>query len=203
MLINDLTLIKAIREPLKPFLFTYDEDIKTPAVTIVRADDFASCEKAKHKGFPLIMCKNATLFFPNGWKIPLDKKDLIRTKIFHLMKKFYKLPDEIQISENIKIHLINDWYEKSSPSTGLCSAVIFLFLSSYIYGGALKTDWFSRYASQVALGKALFIFGKKFPIKLKSCDGLIYLRPAEIKDKIFDFYFYEQDFCGVCEVTER
>lgn len=188
---------------MKSFLFTYDEEIKTPAVTIVRANDFESLMRAEHKGFPLIICKDATLFFPDGWKIPLRKTELIKTKIFHLMKKFYRISDEIQISDNIKIHLINDWYEKSLPDKGLSSSVIFLFLSSYIYGGALKTNWFSGYASQEALRKALFIFGKKFPIKLKSCDGLIYLQPAEIKDKMFNFYFYEQDFCGVCEVMER
>lgn len=202
MLINDLTLIKAIREQ-RPFLFTYDKDIKTPAVTIVEADDFESRLKVEYAGFPLIICKNAALFFPDGWKIPLRKTELIKTKIFHLMKKFYRIPDEIQITENIKIHLINDWYEKSLPDKGLCSSVIFWFLSSYIYGGALKTDWFSRYILGGSLRVTLCNRRKKFPIKLKLCDELIYLRPAVIKDKMFDFYFYEQNFCGVCEVTKR
>lgn len=201
MLINDLTGIKVIREELRPFLLTYDVDVKTPAVTIIRANDFEFQEKAEQNGYPIIKCKDGILYFPNGWKIPLKRMDLIKTKIFHLMKRFYRLSDEIQIADNIKIHLINDWCEKK-PNIK-CRAVIFLLLSSYIYGGALKTEWFARYDSKESMQSWLWRCLSLFFIKCKFCEGLVYMFPKIEENKTLDFYFYEQDFRGMCKVSGR
>ena len=201
MLINDLTGIKVIREELRPFLLTYDVDVKTPAVTIIRANDFEFQEKAEQRGYPIIKCKDGILYFPNGWKIPLKRMSLIKTKIFHLMKRFYRLSDEIQIADNIKIHLINDWCEKK-PNIK-CRAVIFLLLSSYIYGGALKTEWFARYNRKESMQSWLWRCLGLFFVKCKFCEDLVYMFPEIEKNKTLDFYFYEQDFRGMCRISER
>ena len=175
MLINDLTGIKVIREELSPFLLTYDEDIKTPAVTIIGANDFEFQKKAEQNGFPIIKCKDGILYFPNGWKIPLTKINLIKTKLFHLMKRFYRLSDEIQITENIKIHLVNDWCEKKTRAKR--SVALFLLLSSYIYGGALKTEWFARYDYKESMQSWVWRCLNLLFIKCKFSEDLVYIFP--------------------------
>ena len=201
MLINDLTGIKVIQKKLRPFLLTYDDDVKTPAITIIGANDFEFQKKAERNGFPIIKYKDGILYFPNGWKIPLTKINLIKMKLFHLMKRFYRLPDEIQIAENIKIHFINDWCEEKTRRGS--SVALFVLLGSYIYGGALKTEWFVRYDCQKIMQSSLWRCLNSLFIKCKFSEDLVYIFPEIKENKVLDLYFYEQDFCRVCNVTDK
>ena len=204
MLINDLTFANVIRGKIwRPFFVDCDMEVKTPAVTVVEAEDYTFLEKAEAQGFPIITREGGTLVFPNGWKIPLSKPELIKTKMFHLMKRFYRLSDEIQIADNIKIHLINDWCEEKTNGKRSCAFAIFLLLSSLVYGGALKTEWMYRCSDIASLCRMFNYYVSRFFFKYKLSGDLVYLWPAATKDQKVDFYFYEQDFCGVCKVTER
>lgn len=207
MLINDLTENGVFcgllfRQLCSQFLLSWDVELKTPSVTIVDAGDNELKEAADAKGYPVIVYDNGNFIFPNGWKIAKEKRALLFTKLFHLMKKFYQLPDEIQISDNVKIHLINDWGERNSTESSMCVGNIFLLLSSYIYGGALRKDWFCRY-DRNSMKSTLYRCMKKFYIQNKFSGSLIYVYPIAEKTKMLDFYFYEQDFRGELIVSER
>lgn len=204
MLINDLTFANVMKGKIwKPFLVASDMEVKTPAVTVVEEGDYNFFKKAESQGFPIITRKDGVLFFPNGWKIPLSKPELIKTKMFHLMKRFYRLSDEIQIADNIKIHLINDWCEEKTNGKKGCAFAIFWLLSSFVYGGALKVEWFFRYGDTYSLCRIFNYYISRFFLKYKLSGDLVYLWLEAPKDKMMNFYFYEQDFSGVCKVTER
>ena len=81
--------------------------------------------------------------------------------------------------------------------------VVFILLTSSVYGGALKTEWFLQYGGEKSLRGALSYHFREFPMKLHLSNDLIYLQPDVSGDKKYDFYFFEQDFCGVCKVTDR
>lgn len=204
MLINDLTknnIIKSFRS--FPFLLTCDADVKTPAIIIIDADDKESLQMAESRGYPVIKYENGVFLFPNGWKLTQNKTDLIKTKIFQLMKKFYQLPNEIHMFDNLVFHLVNDWSESKERDRWRCGFVILVLLSSCIYGGALKTEWFLRYSSEKSLRGVLSYYFREFPVRFQLSNDLIYLRSIPLKNRKYDFYFYEQDFCGECKIASE
>ena len=207
MLINDLTKNNVCTDLIclmekSPFLLTWDFCLETPAITVVDVNDSASKQEAENKGYPVVVYENNVFYFPNKFQIPAKKRELLKTKMFHLAKKFYQLPNEI-VSKNINIHLINDWYEEDVERKLYPAFSLSLLINSYIFGGALRANWFLHCGSLRALEVLINRHCEDLPISVILRDDLIYIKPKETDNQVFDLYFYEQDFQTICEVSEN